>query len=113
MASVEVGATGASAWLASRSIRYFFVLIALFGIVIASIVFVPQILKFAAGTFPIAWVLNVHGALMTAWLALFFAQALLASTGRLALHRNLRCGKTPVIAARAETGLLETLRRCR
>ncbi len=89
MARVEPVAAGASAWLVSRSIRYFFVLIALFGIVIASIVFVPQILKFAAGTFPIAWVLNVHGALMTAWLALFLAQALLASTGRLALHRKL------------------------
>jgi hypothetical protein len=90
MARVELGAaTGAGAWLASRSIRYFFVLLASFGILIASIVFVPQFLKFAAGTFPIAWVLNVHGALMGAWLALFLAQALLASTGRLALHRKL------------------------
>lgn len=89
MARVELAATGASAWLASRSIRYFFVLLALFGIFIASIVFVPVFLKFAAGTFPIAWGLNVHGALMAAWLALFLAQALLASTGRLALHRKL------------------------
>jgi hypothetical protein len=89
MARVEPAAAGASAWLVNRSTRYFFVLLALFGILIASIVFVPQFLKFAAGTFPIAWVLNVHGALMGAWLALFFAQALLASTGRLALHRKL------------------------
>jgi hypothetical protein len=88
MARVELEAAGASAWLASRSIRYFFVLLAIFGIVIASIVFVPKVLNLAAGTFPIAWVLNTHGALMTAWLAVFFTQALLASTGRLALHRK-------------------------
>jgi len=89
MARVEPAAAGVSAWLVSRSIRYFFVLLASFGILIASIVFAPQFLKFAAGTFPIAWVLNLHGALMTAWLVLFLAQALLASTGRLALHRKL------------------------
>lgn len=69
--------------------RYFFVLLALACIVIASITFVPEFLKFAAGTFPIPWILNVHGALMGSWLALFFAQAILASTGRLALHRKL------------------------
>jgi hypothetical protein len=34
-------------------------------------------------------VLNIHGALMGTWLALFLAQAILASTGRLALHRKL------------------------
>jgi hypothetical protein len=34
-------------------------------------------------------VLNVHGALMGAWLALFLTQAVLASTRRLALHRKL------------------------
>ena len=48
MARAEVGATGASAWLARRSIRYFFVLLAIFGILIASSVFVPVFLKFAA-----------------------------------------------------------------
>lgn len=76
-------------WLVSRFTRYFFVLLALLGILIAAVVFLPEFLKFAAGTFPIAWALNIHGALMGAWLALFFAQAILASTGRLALHRKL------------------------
>ena len=89
MARIEPGATGTTAWLVSRSIRYFFVLIALFSIFIASIVFVPKLPKLAAGTFPLAWVLNIHGALMGTWLALFFAQAFFASTGRLALHRKL------------------------
>ena len=89
VARVELGAGGTTAWLVSRSIRYFFVLLALFGIFIASIVFVPKLPKLAAGTFPLAWVLIIHGALMGMWLVLFFAQAVLASTGRLALHRML------------------------
>lgn len=73
----------------SRFRRYFFVLFALLAILFASLAFVPEFLKFAARTFPIAWVLNIHGALMGMWLALFLAQAILASTGRLALHRKL------------------------
>lgn len=80
---------GTTQWFLRRFTRYFFVLLGLFGIIIASVVFVPEFFKFAAGTFPIAWILNIHGALMGAWLALFLAQALLASTGHLALHRKL------------------------
>ena len=90
LARVDLESADSSAqWLVSRFTRYFFVLLGLFCIFIASIVFVPQFLKFAAGTFPIAWVLNVHGALMGTWLVLFFVQAMLASTGHLALHRKL------------------------
>jgi hypothetical protein len=63
--------------------------VALFSIAITSVVFIPGLVKFAAGKFPIAWVLNLHGALMAAWLALFFAQAICAATGRLALHERL------------------------
>ena len=48
--------------------RHYFVWLALLGAAIATIGFVPEYLKFAAGTFPIAWVLNVHSALMVAWL---------------------------------------------
>jgi hypothetical protein len=83
LARVELDSADTTAqWLVSRYRRYFFVLLALLGILIASIAFVPVFLKFAAGTFPIAWVLNIHGALMGTWLALFFAQAILASTGQ-------------------------------
>jgi len=90
MALVELDSADTTAqWLVSRFRRYFFVLLALFSILIASLTFVPVFLKFAAGAFPIAWVLNIHGALMGTWLALFLAQAILASTGRLALHRKL------------------------
>ena len=75
--------------LARSFTRYYFVWLALFSIVIAAVGFVPEFARFMAGTFPIAWVLHIHSALMMAWLALFFAQAVLASTGRLALHQKL------------------------
>jgi hypothetical protein len=90
VARAELGSADTTVqWLVGRFTRYCFILLAVLGILIAAIAFVPQFVKFAAGTFPIAWVLNVHGALMGAWLALFLAQAILASTGRLALHRKL------------------------
>jgi hypothetical protein len=69
--------------------RYYFVGLALFSVAVTAIVFVPGFVRFVSGTFPVAWALNLHGALMAAWLALFFAQALFAATGRLALHERL------------------------
>jgi hypothetical protein len=90
MARIGVDSSTASAQRGDRRLRrHYFVWMALLGAVIAAIGFVPEYLKFAAGTFPIAWVLNLHSALMVAWLALLLAQALLASTGRLALHEKL------------------------
>src|SRR5450432_2327425 len=90
MSSTELNAPSTTGLtLVSRFTRYFFVLLALFAIVIASVVFVPKLFEFAAGTLPIAWMLNVHGALMGMWLALFLTQAILASNGRLALHRKV------------------------
>jgi hypothetical protein len=90
MTRIELSSPGATKQgVVSRSTRYFFVLLALFGALIALVTFVPVYAKFAAGTFPIAPVLHIHGALMGAWIALFVAQAALASTGRLALHRKL------------------------
>jgi hypothetical protein len=71
-----------------RITRYYFVWLALFSIIVAAVGFVPEFVKFLAGTFPIAWVLHVHSALMVAWLAIFFAQAALAATGRLDLHKK-------------------------
>ncbi|HEY1961009.1 MAG TPA: hypothetical protein VGG69_01215 [Rhizomicrobium sp.] len=69
--------------------RYFFVALGLFSVFIALVAFVPEYVRMAIGTFPIAWPLHVHGALMAAWLATFILQAILASTGRVALHRKI------------------------
>lgn len=38
---------------------------------------------------PLPWLLHLHGALMTSWFALFFAQTYLIASHRIALHRRL------------------------
>jgi hypothetical protein len=90
MAQSELDPTETSGqWLGPRFNRFYFVWLALFSIVFTAVGFVPRYLELVAGPIPIAWVLNVHGAIMVTWLALFFAQAVFASTGRMALHRKL------------------------
>lgn len=41
------------------------------------------------GTPSLDWLLHVHGALMTAWLALFITQSILVETARTDVHRKL------------------------
>ena len=80
-------------WSPRRYMHFFFVALGLFGILVALVAFVPEYVHMAMGTFPIAWVLHVHGALMGTWLAIFIVQAWLASTGRVLLHRKIGpCG---------------------
>jgi hypothetical protein len=45
--------------------RYFFVAMGLFAIFVALIPFGPEFVKIASGSFPLAWILHLHGALMT------------------------------------------------
>lgn len=82
---------GSSRRLKRPSVRYFFIAMGIFAFFIAMIPFGPDFIKIASGSFPLVWILHVHGALMTAWLAMFLAQAVFAATGRMALHR--RTGK--------------------
>jgi hypothetical protein len=44
---------------------------------------------FSVSSEPLTVLVHVHGALMTAWIALFIAQVCLAAAGRLDLHRRL------------------------
>jgi hypothetical protein len=69
--------------------RYFFASLSVLFVGIAIAVFVPTYLDFASGKRPIAGVVQVHALLMSSWLALFVAQAVLASTGRIAVHRKV------------------------
>lgn len=46
-------------------------------------------LKFLFGTSTLPWLLHLHGALMTSWFALFFAQTYLIASHRVRLHRRL------------------------
>ena len=69
--------------------RYFFVALAWFYAVVAGVGFAPNLHEYFAGTYkihPIAW---AHGAIMTAWLALFIAQTSLAAWGLVKFHRKL------------------------
>ena len=69
--------------------RFFFAGMALFATAIVLAAFVPEFLRFAAGTFPIALVLHAHAAIMVAWIGAFALQAYLGATGQTALHRRL------------------------
>lgn len=46
-------------------------------------------LKAFFGTPPLPWLVHLHGALMTAWFALFFTQISLVATNRVPWHRRL------------------------
>lgn len=46
-------------------------------------------LKFRFGTPPLSFLLQLHGALMTSWFALFFLQLRLVAVRRVDLHRRL------------------------
>ena len=72
----------------ARPQRYFFLGMTAFALVILMSAFVPEFRRFAAGTFPIPWILHVHAAVMFAWVASFGVQAWLGATGRTALHRR-------------------------
>ena len=70
-------------------LRYFFVGMVIVATVVLGVAFIPEYRKFAAGAFPIAGVLHVHAAIVTAWVAAFAFQAYLGATGRTNLHRRV------------------------
>ncbi len=53
--------------------------------------FAPAIFDPASRKAPLNWAVGVHGAVFSAWLALFLAQALLVFNRRIAVHRLLGC----------------------
>ena len=69
--------------------RYFFVAFSLAFLAVATLGFGPHVLAFVAGTFPIAAVAHFHGALMVSWLLLLVTQSVLATRGRMDLHRRV------------------------
>ena len=50
--------------------------------------FIPEYRQFAHGTFPISAFLQVHSAIMVAWVLAFVAQAWFIARGRVQLHRK-------------------------
>ena len=89
MATVEIPLDTPAPGRSKRPLRYFFPgMAALAGVVIA-FGFGPEFRRFAAGTFPIPWILHVHAAIMFTWFGAFALQAFLGATGRTALHRRV------------------------
>ena len=58
-------------------------------IAITALGFVPQLVFIHAQKIHLHWFTHVHGAVMTGWLSLFFAQAVLAARGQLKYHKRL------------------------
>ena len=96
MASKEVTAVSAEQFSADastgvrakRQFRRFFPGMALFALAVLIFAFVPEYVQYSQGSFPIAWVLHIHAAIMVAWVGVFSLQAYLGATGRIAQHRK-------------------------
>lgn len=69
--------------------RHFFVSLMLLYAVVAVIGFVPSLIGYARGTFPMSAPAHVHGVLMMGWLALLVAQSALPSRGSVRLHQRI------------------------
>lgn len=72
-----------------RRANIFFVGYALLFPVIALLGFLPSYTAMNAGQFEIHWLAHVHGAMMSAWLLVYLAQAVLAAVGNFRYHKKL------------------------
>jgi len=104
--------------VASKVERYFHVVAAGTALLITFVGFMPFYLKgegmagrqIAPELFPLVL---VHGALMTSWVALFFAQALLISTRNRRLHMKLGWGGAAVALGVTVTGFMVAVQSVR
>jgi hypothetical protein len=67
-------------------------------------------LKFLFGTPALPWLLHLHGALMTSWFVLFFAQTYLVASHRVGVHRRLGVFGATVAALIPVVGVTVALR---
>jgi len=71
-----------------RPLRSFFIFMVAVSVAILSAAFVPEIIAYAQGTFPIAPILHLHAAIMVAWIAAFAVQAYLGATRKIIQHQR-------------------------
>lgn len=62
---------------------------ALFAIAIVLLAFIPEYVGHEHRNLPVAWAVRIHAAIMTGWIVLFFVQAYLGATHRVAQHRRI------------------------
>lgn len=82
-------ATLPTATVTGRAEGRFYIGMALAAAATALAGFGPALLDPASRKAPLTWAVGVHGVVFSAWLLLFLAQTLLASKGRIAVHRRL------------------------
>ena len=93
--------------------RWFFVGTAVVALAISAAGFGPSIIDQSARRSPPTLLVETHAAFMAAWLGLYFTQATLAATGRLAWHRRLGLVALPLVAGAVITGVLATIEMAR
>ena len=89
MAAAELAVEPPHASKRSSPLRLFFLGMALFSAAILMLAFVPEFAEFAAGKFPIAWVLHIHAGIMFSWWGAFAVQAYLGASGKTKIHRRV------------------------
>jgi magnesium-transporting ATPase (P-type) len=89
LAGLKAGSKATSPAPQSLYARYFFVAMSVLFIAVTALGFVPQLVAIHASHIHLHWFTHVHGAIMTVWLLIFLAQALLGAFGRLKYHRQL------------------------
>lgn len=57
-------------------------------VALLSLAFVPELIAYAKGAFPIAPILHVHAAIMAAWVLAFAVQAYLGAKGKIVQHQR-------------------------
>ena len=85
---------GKSTKLRLLYIRYFFVIMACIFPILVVLGFTPDYQLISSGAVYVHWFLHVHGAIMTSWILVFLAQAVLAASGNLKFHRKLGLSNT-------------------
>ena len=88
---VDTASTISAASVLRRAEGRFYIGMALAAAATALAGFAPAIFDDASRKAPLNWATGAHGAVFSAWLALFLTQALLVFNGRIALHRLLGC----------------------
>lgn len=75
--------------------------------------FGPAIVDPASRKAPLTWSVGLHGAVFGGWLLLFLAQTLLASKGRIAVHRRLGYAGAGLAVLMLVSGYLTTIEMAR
>lgn len=110
--SMHSSTTHAKGWGLDRAIRRgsgFFLTTAIVAIALAVVAFAPSLINQTSRRGSVTPLMLAHAVFMSAWLALFLAQTVLAGTGRVRAHRRLGIAAIVIAAAIVVTGYAVTV----